>query len=225
MKELLVWLTTWRRPELLARTLPTLRESLAGIDCDVFVTVNECDPQTAGVLVAQEWLDPRHIRATAENRGLVLPVYEAVPMMQGYRYVLLTEDDGLHRIPKREYIQLLEALPFLGAVSGHRQTRWHPTYGSFPFDGRRWHLVRETGTLDFLTRPELLARLGPPPDHSRSKIVLDTWICNTDRNSLTPSCRPIAVCDNGTEDIGAELSTWHGPSALPEFAGRWSKPA
>lgn len=136
MKDLLIWVTSWKRPSHLKMTLDTI-VACADISHDIFVVDNESTPETAAVIqnhpaVSGHWLLPT-------NTGINWPIENLLPMVLAHRYVMISDHDVFFARPFSLFINLLQAFPGIGATKGHDSPE-HPTDETLDYKTDTWHV-------------------------------------------------------------------------------------
>lgn len=207
--DLAIFLLTWRRPHLLARTLDSLFRQLdtePGLKATVAIANNGTDAATREVIFQHANRFDR-ILLLKENIGVGQAFDAVVPASIPARYIMFSEDDMEYRAPLSTYLEALRTLPNTGAASGYH-SKHHPVIGEALCGNRRWLLKRVASTTHLIMTAERYQAFRPLS--LAGKRDFDWHLVRRAPQSLQKQGLRIAVLPGGALHIGANESTWSG---------------
>lgn len=207
--KLAIYVLTWRRPHLLRRTLDSLFRQLdAEPDLKALVNIanNGSDPATREVI--EEYADRLdQIVYFRQNIGIAQAFETMIPPRIPTPYLMLSEDDVEYRQPLSQYLDALDRLPRVGAVTGYH-SQYHPIRSQRELDGKTWLIKRMASTVHLVMKSETYERLRPI--EVPSKRDFDCYLMRQSPRSLQKQGLKIGVRPGGVLHLGWKESTWSG---------------
>lgn len=193
MTDLAVIVVSYKRPDMLARTLDSINKNLAGLTARVIVADNETSPETQAVAKAAG----AELVAYPDNKGLNFP-FQTIGGDVDAEFVCTSDDDVFYARPFKDYIDFLKNNPDVMFAKGLDSPE-HVELGHREFRGERWSLKRTERGGGLVMRTETLRSFFPLPD----------TLLGYDSHLLTRG-HTYAVLPGTVAHMGYQSSRWQG---------------
>ncbi len=189
--KLLVWVTSWQRPQRLKDTLDSIKRH-ADVPYDIVVIDNESLPETRNVIASH-----KHF-LFQDNKGINWPLQHILPGILNHQYIMVCDHDLHFTRPFSLYIEILTRFRQVAIAKGLDGPE-HPETGELYHRNERWILKdTERGAGMVMSASWLLDQFPLPED----RINFDTHLCSN------LQWRKIAILPGACIHTGWQDSTW-----------------
>lgn len=198
-RDLAIFVTSYRRPHLLQRTLSSIFAQIGNLAADVIVADNSSSGETAAVIRNFPTVDAHLL---PDNYGINWCVENLLVPELNHKHVLICDHDIYFVRPLSLYLQVLDEFKGIAVATGIDSPE-HQAEGSFPFDGAKWRIKSDERGCAMVMAASTLLESFPLP---LSLLDFDTHICSY----LRRIGKKIAVLPGAAIHIGNKESTWQG---------------